>query len=349
MMQITPQPQPILPEQIKALLLGATRIILTTHVNPDGDGIGSELAVANALRQLGKAVTVVNHNATPDNYTWLDPHAEIVQFSPDRDAAVVLAADLIIILDTNQPDRLRSLEPFVRQSSAPKLIIDHHLSPHPFAQHYVIDVDATSTGEIVYRMLKALPVRMTHAIAVALYTAIMTDTGSFRYPRTDPETHAIVADLIASGADPSVCYSNVYEQWTPGRMRLLGEVLDSMRTACDGELAWVVCTQKMFRDTGTSEVETDNFTTYPMSIRGVRVGILFNELPDGVKISFRSKGAIPINKLAMEFGGGGHLNAAGARLFNSSLDQVVPKVIDLARRYLGHTSRQDAGDQTKLS
>jgi phosphoesterase RecJ-like protein len=337
----------MLSDEVKSLLLGATRIALTTHVNPDGDGIGSELALAGVLRQTGKTVTILNHNATPENYAWLDPGAEIIQFSPDRDADRLISADLIIILDTNQPDRLRSLEPFVRQSAAPKLIIDHHLSPHPFADHYIIDVEATSTGEILYRILKELPVRITKDISTALYTAIMTDTGSFRYPRTDPETHLITAELLAAGADPSLCFSNVYEQWTTGRMRLLGEVLDSMQTASDGEIAWVICTQKMFRDTGTNEIETDNFTTYPMSIRGVRVGILFNELPDGVKISFRSKGSIPMNKLATEFGGGGHLNAAGARLFDCTLDDIVPQVIARAQKHLHHGPPRHSGEDTK--
>ena len=214
-------------------------------------------------------------------------------------------------------------------------MVDHHLEPHDFADQYFIDDQATSTGEIVYRLLTTLgTIQIDAAIATALYTAIMTDTGSFRFPRTDPESHRIAAHLLECGADPSQIYVNVYEQWTSGRMRLLGEVLDSMKTAYDGKLSYVVCTQKMFRETGTTEVETDNFTTYPMSIKGVVVGILFNELKNGVKISFRSKGSIPINQLAKEFGGNGHLNAAGARLFDVSLESIVTSVIEKAGKYL---------------
>ncbi len=322
-------------EQIVHLLLQHEDIVLTTHVNPDGDGIGSELALARALRQLDKRATIINHNATPEQYQWMDPEHEIVHFDPDRDRNQILQADLLLILDTNQPDRLRSLEPFVLESKAPKAVIDHHLEPHDFADHYLIDVDATSTGEIIYRILKTIPsVKIDREIAIDLYTAIMTDTGSFRYPRTDPEIHQITADLIAAGADPSEIYINIYEQWTPGRMRLLGEVLDSMKTAYDGKLAYVVCTQQMFKTTGTTEVDTDNFTVYPMSIQGVKVGVLFNELKNGVKISFRSKGTIPINELAKEFGGNGHLNAAGARLFDITLDAAVKAVVDKAQRYV---------------
>ena len=308
--------------------------VLTTHVNPDGDGLGSELALAMALRELGKSAAILNHSETPENYRWLDPGREIRRFSPERDLPAIERAEAIVILDTNQPDRLRSLEPFVLASKARKIVIDHHLDAHPFAEHYAIDEEATSTGEIVYRLILALgDVAVTKEIARALYAAIMTDTGSFRFPRTDPEIHRIAAHLIERGADPTEIYVNVYESWSPGRLRLLGAALTSMKTACDGKLAYLVCTQKMFQATGTTEIETDNFTTYPMSVRGVRIGILFNELEDGVKISFRSKGRIPVNELAKEFGGNGHLNAAGARLFGAGLEVTVSSVIGKSGKY----------------
>jgi phosphoesterase RecJ-like protein len=322
-------------EQIARSLEAHTTFVLTTHVNPDGDGLGSELALARFLRKQGKQVTVLNHSATPDNYRWLDPDGTIVQFLPERDRDLLLRAECIVILDTNQPDRIRSLQPFVASSPAFKIVIDHHLDPHPFGDQYLIDDNATSTGEIVYGLLAAIdPGLFDAGIAEALYTAIMTDTGSFRFPRTRPATHEIAARLLSHGVDPTSVYVQVYENWTPGRMRLLGEVLDSMRTAYDGRLAYVVCTQAMFKQTGTSEIETDNFTTYPMSIQGVRVGILFNELRDGIKISFRSKGSIPINQLAKEFGGNGHLNAAGARLSGTSLEETVRSVVANAEKYL---------------
>jgi phosphoesterase RecJ-like protein len=330
-----------LSDTIRRLITDSHRIAITTHVNPDGDAIGSEVAFAAAMLHLGKQPHIINHNSTPDNYKWLDPEEKILHFIPEKHRDYLLQTDLIAILDTNQPDRLRSLEPFVRQSPAPKLIIDHHLDPHPFGDHYIIDEDATSTGELVYKLLRALDIPLTHDIATALYTAIMTDTGSFRFPRTDPEIHYITGDLLGLGVDPTKCFVNVYEQWTPNRMRLLGEVLDSMRTAYDGKVAYVVCTQNIFQETATTEVETDNFTTYPMSIQGVVVGILFNELPNGVKISFRSKGAIPINQLAAEFGGGGHLNAAGARIFNRPLQEVVNEVVEKTGKYLSYFNYHD--------
>lgn len=322
-------------ELIHRLIEQHSSFVLTTHVNPDGDGLGSELALARLLRKLGKKVGIINHSKTPDNYEWLDTGNEIVHYSPGRDQTAILAAEVIFILDTNQPERLRTMQQVVLQSTAKKIVIDHHLEAHPFADHYLIDIDATSTGEIVYNIIRAIDGKLfDRDIACWLYTAIMTDTGSFRYPRTDPEIHRIVSHLIECGADPTEIFAHVYEDWPLGRMRLLGEMLDSMKSAYDGKLAYVVCTKEMFERTGTTEVETDNFTTYPMSVRGVLVGILFNELKDGVKISFRSKGSIPINELAKEFGGNGHLNAAGARLHNVKLDEAVASVVERARKYL---------------
>jgi phosphoesterase RecJ-like protein len=322
-------------ETVKSIILTHKRFLLTTHVNPDGDGIGSELALSQFLRKLGKEVTIVNHSRTPENYDFLDPNHEILNFVPERHRDKILQADVIIIVDTNQPDRLRSMEPFVQQSKAIKIVIDHHLDANNFAQHYLIDEEATSTGEIVYHLLHVIDTNLfDQQIAYALYTAIMTDTGSFRYPRTDPEIHTITAHLIELGVDPTEIFSQVYEQWSPGRMRLLGKALSAMQTAYEGKLAYLVCTQEMFKETGSNEVETDNFTTYPMSIKGVVVGILINELPNGVKISFRSKGEIPINELANEFGGGGHKNAAGARLYNVKLEETVKRVIEKAGKYV---------------
>lgn len=326
-------------DSLAALLQSKDRFLITTHVNPDGDGLGSELALAHFLRGLGKQTTILNHSGTPESYQWLDPTGMILRFLPERDRDAILSADVILIVDANHPERLRSLQPFIMQSQATKVVIDHHLDAHTFADVYILDEDATSTGEIVYRIITGISgSHCAPDIARSLYAAILTDTGSFRYPRTDPEIHRIAAHLIESGADPTDIFANIYENWSLGRMRLLGEILDSMKTAYDGKLVYVVATRAMFRETGTSEVETDTFTTYPMSVKGVRVGILFNELRNGVKISFRSRGDIPVNELAKEFGGNGHANAAGARLFDAPLAETVEKVIACAGKYLPGTT-----------
>jgi len=317
------------------------KFVLTTHVNPDGDGLGSEIALAEWLSSQGKEVTILNHSDTPSNYRFLDPHKRIFRFDPSKDSEAIAEADVIVIFDTNQPERLKSMQHQVLQSKATRVCIDHHPEPSPFAHHYLIDETATSTGEITYSLLLRLNgEHLPPLIAQALYCAIMTDTGSFRYSNVDPDIHRIVAHLLECGADPQVAYRSVYEQWSPGRIQLLGRALETLSTEYDGALAHITVTQEMLRHTGTSEVDTDNFTTYPMSVGGVVVGILFLELKDGIKISFRSRGDIPINELAKEFQGNGHKNAAGARLYNVSLDMIKPRVLLAAGKYLQAERKQ---------
>ncbi len=311
------------------------KFVLTTHVNPDGDGLGSELALAEWLISRGKRVSIINYSSTPAVYVFLDKHSRIKQFSESRDSRTIAEADVIVVLDTNHPDRLRTMQQAVLSSKAIKICIDHHLDPAPFANHYLIDDDATSTGEIVYKLLHELNgPNLTPSIVEPLYCAIMTDTGSFRYPRVDAEIHRITAHLIECGADPVKIYQGVYECWSPGRIHLLGEILASLKTEYSGKLAYVTLTQEMLKRTGTKEEDTDNFTVYPMSVEGVVVGILFLELANGVKISFRSKGEIPINELAKEFGGNGHKNAAGARLRDVRLEDITGKVLQAANKYV---------------
>jgi bifunctional oligoribonuclease and PAP phosphatase NrnA len=322
-------------DAVTPLLRTPGRFVLTTHVNPDGDGLGSELALAFWLRDRGNEVHVINTSDTPAVYRFLDPDGLIARYDPASHDATIARAGAILVMDMNHPDRLRDMSAPVLASPAVKVCIDHHLDPDPFARWYVTDDNATSTGEIVFRVLTRLNGgAVSPAIATALYTAIMTDTGSFRYPRVDEETHGIIGRLIAAGADPVRIYSAVYEQWSPGRIRLLGEMLSGLTTEYDGRLAHVTITQEMLRRTGTTEEDTDNFTTYPMSVTGVQVGILFLELPRGMKMSLRSRGEIPINELARLFGGNGHKNAAGARVENGTIEEVRPRVIGAAASYL---------------
>jgi phosphoesterase RecJ-like protein len=319
------------------LLLFRTRgrFVLTTHLNPDGDGIGSEIALASWLRSRGKEVRVINHSPLPAVYRFLDPAGLIAQFDPLRDGTALAGADVIVVLDTNHPDRLGSMKEAVLASPAVRVCIDHHLDPDPFASPALVDEHATSTGEMLYTLLfSGAAEQPARDVAAALYCAIMTDTGSFRYPRTGPATHTIVSRLIACGADPVAIYAEVYERWSPRRIHLLGEVLEGLRTEFGGRLAHITITREMLSRTGTGEEDTDNFTTYPMSVAGVRAGILFLEIEGGVKISFRSKGDIPINALAMEFGGNGHRNAAGARVAGAATDEIRSRVLSAAEKYI---------------
>jgi phosphoesterase RecJ-like protein len=323
-------------EQFRSFAAASAKIVLTTHLNPDADGIGCELALASYLRGKGKQVTILNHSETPDNLKFLDPLGLILHFDAQRHAGLISGADLLCVLDTNHPDRLGGLKPHVIESKARKVCIDHHLEPAEFADLYILDELSTATGEMLYRIFCSLDGNsLSREIAVPLYAAIMTDTGSFRYPKTDPEVHRVVAHLIECGADPVEIYQNIYDQGTPGRLRLLGRMLAELQTDSDGRIAYLTLTRQMFSETGTAESETDAFVSYALAIHGVQIGLLFTELDrETVKISLRSKGDIWINKLAKEFGGNGHKHAAGARVHNATLSDTIPKVLTNTRKHL---------------
>lgn len=322
--------------QFQKLLVGVRNIVLTTHINPDADGIGCELALAAYLKRADKKVSILNHSETPDNLLFLDPHREVLRFDPAKHKDLVLSADLVCVLDTNHPDRLADVGPFVLESKARKVCIDHHLEPGAFADLYILDEASTATGEIIYQLLTFLDAKaITSNVAEYLYSAIMTDTGSFRYPKTDPEIHRIIAHLVEAGANPTSIYQEIYDQNSPGRLRLLGMSLASLSSAHSGKVVYMTVTRKMFADTGTSEADTDAFVPYTLSVQGAEIGLLFVELSGGmVKISFRAKGDIHINKLAQEFGGNGHQHAAGARIRNADLSEVVRAVLEKANKYI---------------
>ena len=325
-------------EPLIPLLLDHNRFVLTTHVNPDGDALGSELALALWLRERGKHVEIINYSWTPAVYRFLDPDGTLIQqYDPRKHDTVLAAANVIALVDANHQDRTRTMQDAIMGSPAMKICIDHHLDPGTFASHYFIDSDATSTGELIYRLLDLeRERRLAPDIARALYCAIMTDTGSFRFPRTDPAIHRIVAHLLEAGADPVGIYNHVYNSWTTGRIRLLGEALRSLRLTGNERIASVAITRDMLERTGTTEEDTDNFTSYPMSIAGVAVGILFVEVEDGTKMSFRSHGEVPVNLLAREFGGNGHKNASGARVSGVNIQNISTAVLAAAEKYLDH-------------
>ena len=322
-------------EACKEIFSAKTSFVLTTHINPDGDGLGSEVALALYLTGQGKSVAIINQSETPAYYKFMHALFPIATFSPARHGKSIKDAEVIVALDTNSPTRFPAMKDLVAESQAYKICIDHHLDREDFADLYLIDEKATATGEIVYNLLKFLDSgAISKPIAEPLYAAIMTDTGSFRFPKTDVETHHIIADLLLHGADPSDIYQKIFEEGPVNKLKLLGRALTSLSVVHSGKVAYMILLRKDFSGTQTSEEDTDNMINHAMSIGGVRVGLMFIELENGVKVSFRSKGEIAINTLAKEFGGNGHKNAAGARIHAGSLPEIVKKVTERAGKYV---------------
>jgi len=317
------------------ILNNNNNFVITTHVNPDADAIGSEMAVYQILKELGKTIHVVNYSATPYNLTFLDKDKVIKKYNPDIHDSFFDEADVLIALDFNSPKRIVKMEPVFTKSKALKVCIDHHQHPADFVDHAFIDVSYAATAHILFEfIIETNIVELFKEIAVPLYAAIMTDTGSFRFDRTTAEIHRIAAELLEAGVEPSEIYDCIYDQSKIGKLKLLGECLSNISLTPDGQIAYITITQDALIKSGAEESEVDGFVNYCLSIQGVKIGLLFFELKDGLKISLRSKGTIPVNMLAEELGGGGHTNAAGTRVFNQQLNGYIDMVLEKAGKYL---------------
>lgn len=331
---------------IVSLINNNQEFILTSHVNPDGDSIGSEIALQLYLKSLGKNAGILNYSPTPDNYTFLDKERVIEQFDEAKHKDKILNADVIFILDTNEFQRVRTLAPYIQASKAKKILIDHHLgfNPEQFDE-YIVDTDSPATGEMLYRFFKEIEASeggkkvITRDIALALYTAIMTDTGSFKFNRTDEETHTIIADLLTYGLHPYDIYSEVYNNATLGRLHLLGRFLNNVTLMYEGKLAYSVLLQKDFEETATDEYAIEGFSSHLMSLETAELGIVMTQTKRGVKLSFRSKDRVFSNELAKEFEGGGHKNASGAFVVGGDIKKLEKEVTEKAEKYLETNSK----------
>jgi bifunctional oligoribonuclease and PAP phosphatase NrnA len=325
-------------DQVYSVFENNSSFVITTHINPDGDAIGSEVALAAFLSNSGKDVLIVNESETPANLKFLASLHPIAHFSEMKDTDRILISDVFIALDANQTSRFQAVWDVVKKGKSYKLCIDHHLSRENFADGFFVDEKASATGEIIYQLLASKDrSAISTPIADALYAAIMTDTGSFRFPSTTSGVHKIISDLIDRGANPSLLYQKIFEEGPVNKLLLLGKALESLHVAHQGAVAYIILRQSAFTETGTTEEDTDNIINFTLTIGGVKIGMMFTEFPNSIKVSFRSKGQIPVNKLAQEFGGNGHLNAAGARLTNLPLDDIVNKVVERSKQYIEHS------------
>ena len=305
-------------------------ILITTHVNPDGDAIGSQVAVAEYLSQKGKNVHMVNCSPMPKFFHFLDPENMIKVFE-DFPNGLFESLDGVIVVDISDWGRLKGIGEAIQKNNIPIACIDHHIPSDDMGEIVVSDQTASSTGELLYDFFEQDNCIWTQRMVDGLYTCILTDTGSFRFSNTTPLTHRISADLIDKGADFRKIYEAIYESQSKNRAVLLGKMLAELQFECDDRLAWYVLTRKILTETGAQDWEIEGFSELPRTIENVEISIMFTETKDGkTKISFRSKGRIPINGLANEFGGGGHKFAAGATL-QLNLEEAKKQIIKKAK------------------
>ena len=324
-------------DDVLSLIRDNERFFLITHIRPDGDALGSQIALGLFLRKLGKEVAMINSDAPPYNLDWL-PAADDVEVYDGalHQREAVLEADVAFILDTNAEDRIGHLGSTVRNGGGTRVLVDHHLDPEHWFDVSYARPDAAATGVLVYEIIDAIdPSLIDEDIATALYTAIMTDTGSFRYSNVTPELHRVIADILQrGGVEPAYIHEAIYDRKSMPGLRLLGRMLNRIRTRYDGQVAYSVVTQRMVDDTGASWDDKDGFVNYVLSIDGVKAALLFSEVSDGSKISFRSEAGTRVDEWARSFGGGGHENASGAYVKRGSFEKAIKDVMDAAGRFL---------------
>src|SRR5262245_8333880 len=307
------------------------RFVLVTHINADGDGLGAQFALGRFLRRHGKEVRVVNTDPIPKQYRFFVRGDEPELYDAATHDPVLRAADAIIILDNSSANRLGALKDAVVSSPATKICIDHH--PHPDTQwdRMVIDEKACATGEMIYRLIHELDGDVSPDEAVPNYVSIVTDTGNFRFSNTTPVVLQTAADLVSKGVDVPTVYQQIFERNPPSFVRLLGAALSSIQQDETGRLGYIVMSREMMRAAGADGEDTSDIINGILTIDGTRLALLFKELPDGrTKISLRSKGSIDVNRLAAEFGGGGHRNASGV-VMPVPIDEAVSAILPKAR------------------
>lgn len=321
-------------QEIAALALPGRRLCLTTHVNPDGDGLGSEVAMVHILRALGATVHITNPTPTPRRFEFL--FATIPDADRCQQAVKELRrADTIIVLDIADLGRLGALADTVRERGVPVVCIDHHVSPGtlPPGPRFV-DPTAAATGELIFLLAHELGWPIPAAAAHALYVALVTDTGGFRFSNTRPRTLRTAADLLELGVNPEQVYLDVYAGAPAGRPRLLAEVLQTLVIEEDRGLAWVTVPPGALERHGVDSDDLDGVVEHARSVRGVRLALLFREMSgQRVKVSFRSVGTVDVAELARRFGGGGHSRASGVAIAGT-LAVVQATVLAAAREFL---------------
>ncbi len=320
-------------EWFAALRPGMT-VALSTHINADGDGCGSETALARLLQSCGIRCRIVNPTPWPSMFEFL--LGSDIEEASAQGAKALDGVDAIVVLDINDLRRLGHLADHVRKHTVPVSVIDHHIAgDDPIGSLAIADIRACATGEIVYDIAMTLDLEITADIAKSLYAAILTDTGSFRFSNTSPRAHAIAAALLSAGVDPEEMYRRIYAQVSVGRLQLLREALSSLEVDAAVGLSWISVAAGVMEKFDVTSEELDGIVEHPRSITGTRLALFFRDLGHGkVKVSFRSTGMVDVQRLASRYGGGGHAKAAGA-LLSGTLEEVRGQLVADARMYLG--------------
>lgn len=318
---------------IKKIVNENQNFVIISHSNPDGDAIGSSMAWYNSLILMNKKVNVVLPNDCPEFLKWLNGSEKTLTFlkQPQDSIKVIKEADVLIFVDFNSPERIDELKHQIKKSNALKILIDHHPNPSDFANIVLSDTKVSSTAELVFNVLYEFDngTYINEHCAEAIYIGIITDTGSLTFNSSRPETYNVVSHLIAKNIDKTRIHELTFNVHSADRMMLLGKVLSqNMVILKEYNAAYMYITKKDQEKYNFAPGDSEGFVNYPLSIKGIKLTALFTENEELTKVSLRSKGSIPANKISETyFNGGGHLNAAGGRI-NKSLEETIKLYLD---------------------
>jgi phosphoesterase RecJ-like protein len=326
--------------ELKELLSTPKNVVIVPHKNADGDAVGSALAMYHFLTHAGHQAQVVSPNTYPDFLKWMPGTENVIQFDYQNKQSkrAITNADLIFLLDFNDLSRVGDdMQKFLETYQGTFVMIDHHQQPSSVAKYLFSDISICATAQMVYHFFEQIDevTSITPDIATCLYTGILTDTGSFRFPKTTPTTHRIVADLIERGADNATIYNNVYDVNSYGRLQLLGQSLKNLKVLPEYKTAYISLTEAEKEAHDFQKGDTEGVVNYALSMKGVIFGVIFIEDKEQkiIKISFRSKGDFSVNQFARaHFNGGGHDNAAGGRS-EESMEATISNFIALLPQY----------------
>lgn len=315
--------------ELDKLLLKQKKIVIIPHRNPDGDALGSSLALKHYLSKKGHEATVISPNDYPSFLKFLPGESEILKYSisPNDARKRIYNAEIIFTLDFNSLVRAQDLTDIIKNSSAKKIMIDHHQAPENYSDLQYSDTSMSSTCEMLYKVMKALDFdSITQTIACCLYTGIMTDTGSFKYPSTTSETHKAVANLLELGADSIKIHQKIYDSSSFSRLKLLGITLSNLVKIPKLPVVYMTLTQKELNFCNFQKGDTEGFVNYGLNLEGINFSCIMieNENEKKIKMSFRSQGKFSVNSFArIYFNGGGHNNAAGGYSLDSLENTII--------------------------
>lgn len=313
----------------KSLTEKAGNILITTHIQPDADGIGSEIALCLALRELGKNAICVNEEPLLDRYRYLDPKDCVIsydEYAERRQKDQKHTIDLFIVTDTNSLSRIGNRVQALVPNAKNLLFIDHHPAPKELAAIHCIDTNMAATGELVGALIDSLGISYTKDMAYALYTSILIDTSSFRYPTVTANTHRLIAKLMDTGIEPPVAYNQIYGTKKISFMKMLGVVLSSAESTDDGRVAWISLTEESLRKFDVDTEDTHGLVNHLLILDNIKIACMFRQIDNMVKISFRSAGDVDVGVMAQALGGGGHDHSA-ATLIEGEIETVIKETI----------------------